>query len=197
MSEQYPARDPLPAEIEWAREHLLTKVRNLTLVTVSPEGEPHISTILSAMTERFDDGLFQLWFSNIDTNHSRYIDAAATRAQAAGHLAVAPVLFNLYDSASPNISMKLRGQARRLDGYAETLALDVYNDIRHVRGEEPRLLGQQTEYSAPRGMYAARIIEATITVPRITPEGDYAGEGHADVLPYLRGFEAGRTPDVL
>lgn len=194
-------------ELKWINDDLLHRTRNLTLVTAGLDGngtpDPHGTILYSAITRRFSRGrsIQQIWRSHGPESdvHSAHIERDCHAAAALGNRALARVKFLIYDSNSGQIGAKLYGFAHRIDDPAEAeAALDIVNDYRHGRGDEPRSLKPDSEVGDPYSMYVADIyrVTATMDYQEYTPAGwQYKRSAHTDVeLAALRGFDFPARP---
>ena len=200
-------RAATPEEIVWLQDELLPDTRNLTLVTDAPDGTSHITTFYSAPTGRFahemgepEPALDVLGISNVETDHVRHIRIGEWQdephAKAVGRLAVSRVKMNILHSQDTRPSLRLWAGARLLrpGSDEEVLAHGIINDIRRSRVPREK---QEAEYRGlePKGKYkgwvgiiACRVDRAMIQVPTLEA-GEYSGEGHASVLPFIQGFD--------
>lgn len=189
-------------ELKWINNDLLHRTRNVTLLTAELDEDgrpdPHGTILYSTITRRFSRGrmIQKIWRSHGPESdvHSAHIERDCRAAAALGDRALARVKFLIYDSDSGQIGAKLYGFARRIEDPNEAeVALDIMNDYRYGRGDEPRSLKSDSKVGDPYFMYVADIyrVTATMDIQEYTPDGwQYKRTGHAPVeLDALRGFD--------
>lgn len=193
MSERPPCQvDPLTApQALWLRG-LLRYTRNITMAHPLQGSLPNMSPLFCALTFGYQNRLQLLTLSYKSTQHGGYIlsDNGARAPYDPNTRLVNGVVLSLMNSNSPEIGLRLYGEARLVPSAELPEATIAYNAVRTLKGLPERWPGPKNEEDPGEALFAVAITHADTQGECRTKRRNPVDEGHPAVdLDVLRGFE--------
>lgn len=192
-SEQYPVPKPgevrnlPPSSYMWLKG-LLRYTRDVIIGHNVPGDIPNIPPVFCGISSEFVPGQLTLLFSSYDhTDHSQALAQRLESEPEADNL-----VMQVINTASPEITLMMRGRAQPVAREDEPRAIEEWNKIRKLKNEpEIESIGPKSDEDlSPRRFWAVPVAEAWTQGERWSEGGNHIGEGHPEVdIQRLLGFE--------
>jgi hypothetical protein len=175
-----------PSSYVWL-QGLLRYTRDIIIGHNVPGDVPNMPPVFCGVTSGYRPGELTLLFSSYDhTDHSQEFFQKLAHNPRANNVAM-----QVINTASPEISLMMRGRAEPVAREDEPRAIEAFNKIRRLKNEpEIESIKAKNDEDTDRRFWAVTINDAWTQGERWSQSGKHIGEGHPKVdIQRLLGFE--------